>query len=136
MAKNDHGIRIHIAKMHPEKVVDKVTLCCELCQLVLQDQAALQNHMSIDHKSKVPGVVKYGSQDCNGVFQDNDLLTAHIITHRKLNIVKTPGVKFRCEYCDLTSSVRKQIKQHMEVEHKYEVTRSSKIPLLLSNAIV
>lgn len=68
MAKNYHGIRIHIAKMHSEKVVDKVTLCCELCQLVLQDQAALENHMSVDHKSKAPGVVKYGGQDCNEVF--------------------------------------------------------------------
>ena len=135
VAKNDHGIKIHIAKMHSEKVVNKVTLCCALCQLVLQDQAAIENHMSVDHKSKAPGVEKYGCQDCNEVFQDNDLLTAHIITHRKLNIEKTPGVKFRCEYCDFTSSVTKQIKQHMEEEHNSELTRSSQIPLLLSNAM-
>ena len=135
VAKSDHGVRIHIGKMHPETLEAQSNFPCPLCQLVLKTQIELDNHMSIEHKAKAIENQKYECRDCNQEFQNTEQFNEHITTHRKLNIDSIPGVKFKCDHCDFESLATKQIRVHMEENHKSKESGTLKIPLLNSNEI-
>ena len=132
VAKSDHGIRIHMGKIHPEMLVVKHTFPCPLCQHILNTQTDLDNHMSFEHKAKALKDDKYECRVCNQEFLKSEQFNEHVTTHRKLNIDSTPGVKYKCEHCDFESSATKQIKHHIEENHNSN-TEASKIPLLIPN---
>ena len=170
-AKNELGVKIHIGRAHraevkvldidPVQVKAPIFSICQLCNLKLEDEDKLNEHINAKHvksiileqqqaekcptclvefvdKNKLDIHINsahkmstYDCKDCAQVFDNSELLDNHITTHRKWNIDRTPAVKYRCEHSNYKSSITKQIKKRMEEQHGASYTKVNYVPLLM-----